>query len=615
MVVPMAYSYIRFSNGEQKKGDSLRRQEALRDAYLARHPKHPPLDTKLNLKDLGVSAFKGKNALFGNLKLFLDEIAAGNVAPGSWLIVESLDRLSRQGIDEGYDLCKRILKAGVHIVTLSPERDFGPEAVKGLTKGALELQLILERAAEESERKAERLRAAWLEKKRRARDGLSQKATERMGDGCRVLTSLVPAWVRREGGKLVLIPDKAKAVRLVFRLAAQGYGGQRLAKKLVADGVPPLGDGPWNRTYLSRILRDRRAVGEYQPKGAGRKREGAPVSGYFPAAVTEDEFDAARACVVTRTHHRGKANAPINLFARLLVDARDGSPYFMTGRKDRGRGLRHVLMNMSAFHGRATCRTVSYPAFEAAVLSLLRELKPADVSGKDPVLDEVTALGEAVGRKASKAAGLQTKLDAEVEKGDPDGLARDYRKGINTLEAELAKLREELREARAKAATPLAETWREAKTLAEVVAKAPDQEEAKLRLKVALRRVVETIRLFVVARGYTRYVAVRMAFAGGGARWFWVYVKTPRGNQSGKVPGRWWAGSFLTDGAGQWVMDTPAAQDRAEEALVDFIDRCLGTLEGSVVESGDPGDGTIEMITAGGQVPAAPRSREEDSHE
>src|SRR5262249_52227692 len=69
---------------------------------------------------------------------------------GSALIVESVDRISRQGIDEGYDLCKRILKAGIRLVTLTPEREYGAEAVKKLTAGALELQLILEQAAEES---------------------------------------------------------------------------------------------------------------------------------------------------------------------------------------------------------------------------------------------------------------------------------------------------------------------------------------------------------------------------------------------------------------------------------------------------------------------------------
>ena len=96
----VAYSYIRFSSDEQEKGHSLRRQTDLRDAWLARHP-DVKLDATLTLRDLGVSAFRGKNATVGQLRTFLDAIKGGRVAPGSVFIVESFDRISRcsAGID------------------------------------------------------------------------------------------------------------------------------------------------------------------------------------------------------------------------------------------------------------------------------------------------------------------------------------------------------------------------------------------------------------------------------------------------------------------------------------------------------------------------------------
>src|SRR5262245_48096950 len=55
---PLAYSYSRFSSAEQAKGDSLRRQEEARDAWLAKAG--AKLDTSLTLRDEGVSAFSGK---------------------------------------------------------------------------------------------------------------------------------------------------------------------------------------------------------------------------------------------------------------------------------------------------------------------------------------------------------------------------------------------------------------------------------------------------------------------------------------------------------------------------------------------------------------------------
>jgi len=53
-----AYSYIRFSTPEQLKGDSLCRQLEASRAYAKQHG----LVLDENLRDIGVSAFKGKNA-------------------------------------------------------------------------------------------------------------------------------------------------------------------------------------------------------------------------------------------------------------------------------------------------------------------------------------------------------------------------------------------------------------------------------------------------------------------------------------------------------------------------------------------------------------------------
>src|SRR5262245_32464664 len=95
----LAFSYQRFSSPEQGKGDSIRRQDELRDGWLKRN--HARLDTSVTLRDKGVSGFTGKhrenpdrNALAAFLKLVKD----GRVPRGSYLIVESLDRLSREHI-------------------------------------------------------------------------------------------------------------------------------------------------------------------------------------------------------------------------------------------------------------------------------------------------------------------------------------------------------------------------------------------------------------------------------------------------------------------------------------------------------------------------------------
>ncbi|HYT87292.1 MAG TPA: recombinase family protein, partial [Gemmataceae bacterium] len=360
----VAYSYIRFSTGEQAKGDSLRRQTEKAEAYCQR--KGLALDERLTLRDLGVSAYRGDNALVGNLGVFLEAIKRKTVLPGSVLIVESVDRISRQGIDEGYDIIKTILKAGVLLVTLSPEREFGADAVKSLSKGALELQLILERAAEESERKSERVGAAWTRKKAAARGG-------------KVMSKRLPAWVRNDGGKLVLIPEAAAAVREVFRLALSGYGIPAIIKTLTANGVPAIGTtGRWTRAYLSLLLRDRRVLGEYQPR-RGKATDGEVIANYYPAMLTEEQWRDLRNCIGQRRRNSGRpGKAQVNIFKGLLRHARDGDSYIMSQRFSRspGKPTRKyaVLVNSEGDQGRARLYSIPYDGLENAVLTALREI-------------------------------------------------------------------------------------------------------------------------------------------------------------------------------------------------------------------------------------------------
>jgi Resolvase, N terminal domain len=88
--LPRAYSYIRFSTPQQAKGDSHRRQADKAARYAAEHGL--VLDAELNLTDLGVSAYRGKNAKTGALGVFLRAVEDGTVPRGSFLLIENIDR-------------------------------------------------------------------------------------------------------------------------------------------------------------------------------------------------------------------------------------------------------------------------------------------------------------------------------------------------------------------------------------------------------------------------------------------------------------------------------------------------------------------------------------------
>ena len=112
-----AYSYVRFSTPEQARGDSLNRQtEAARRFATANGL---DLDESLSFKDLGVSAHHGRNTEIGALGAFLEAVKEDRVLPGSFLLVESLDRISRQTVRKAVRTLKSIVETGITVVDLS----------------------------------------------------------------------------------------------------------------------------------------------------------------------------------------------------------------------------------------------------------------------------------------------------------------------------------------------------------------------------------------------------------------------------------------------------------------------------------------------------------------
>jgi DNA invertase Pin-like site-specific DNA recombinase len=152
-----AYSYIRFSRAEQVKGDSQRRQYETTLAYCDRN--NLVLDETLSLQDLGISAYRGKNATQGALSAFIRAVESGTIPHGSTLIVESLDRLSRDQLGRAQSLILGILEQGITIVTLSPEREYTPDSANNLG-AAIEIIVTLYGPASRVSTARSRLRGA-----------------------------------------------------------------------------------------------------------------------------------------------------------------------------------------------------------------------------------------------------------------------------------------------------------------------------------------------------------------------------------------------------------------------------------------------------------------------
>jgi DNA invertase Pin-like site-specific DNA recombinase len=561
----VAFSYLRFSDPKQRKGDSIRRQTAARDAWLKAHP-DVPLDTSLKLTDRGKSAYHRKDWDAYALAKFIQEIEAGRVLPGDYLLVENLDRLSREVAGEALELFLSIVNRGVVIVQLLPQvLEFRrPVNTMSLMFAIVELS----RGHSESEAKSFRSTGNWEKALRLARDEGGP------------MTRRLPAWVEiGEDGIPRLILERAAAIKRILALATAGYGMTRIVKQLNADGIHAFGDreqdepdedgsihyrkvggkpfgcGEWRTSYVRSILSDRRVLGELQPCDRDGKPKGDPIPGYYPPVVTEGEFYAARAAVLGRknggtANRQGRlGNDVANLFAGLLRNARDGSTYYAAIRVDRPRSDRphggkrphppangkpyvtRVLRTQSGIEGRGHNHTFPYAVFERAVLSRLQELDPADVLGQDKPADVTVLQGELdyVKERRAKLAALLRGDD------DVDELVAELRR-LKDREAELLG---QLDEAQERAAKPLEETWRVAQSLVGLLdgAAGEDREDRRLRLRAALRRMVDSVWLLVVPRGRDKVAAVQIRFEGGGRREYLVWHRGPQANQNGRDEG------------------------------------------------------------------------------
>src|SRR5262249_46516782 len=98
MKAPPAIAFVRVSSKKQEDGHGPERQieGALNYAKL----KGLPLTEDRIILDIGRSAFTGAHISKGKFGLLLKEVEAGKYPVGTALIVESVDRLSRQGIRE-----------------------------------------------------------------------------------------------------------------------------------------------------------------------------------------------------------------------------------------------------------------------------------------------------------------------------------------------------------------------------------------------------------------------------------------------------------------------------------------------------------------------------------
>lgn len=437
----IAYSYLRFSTPEQAAGDSFRRQSEMAANYAEQHGLEL---AELTYKDLGVSGYRGKNAETGALRTFLDAVEAGDIKPGSILLVEALDRISRRTARKAVRVLEDIVEAGVDVVTLNDGKRYTVESLDGMD--FIIAVLLLIRGHEESRTKGRRIRAAWQNKRNQAAD--------------KPLTILTPGWIRvektgdRKWSEPELILDRTEIVKRIFDEFLVGRGKEAIARGLNEDKVDTFGRAArWHKSYVQKILNNSAVVGVYVPHELrdGKRVPLDPVRDYYPKAIGVETWKRAQVLLKSSGKTKARNGAVRNILATLAKCPKCGATMTRVMKGNVKKGGKPKLVCTAAksgardFDGSQFCTYTSVP-LDAVENALVRNAEvfarivpardanlQADIDGCDREL-HITLTS------------LENLLDALSEK--PSNAIENR---VRKLEAKAEKLRAELDELKTKA--------------------------------------------------------------------------------------------------------------------------------------------------------------------
>ncbi len=326
------------------------------------------------IEDIGVSAYSGKNISEGAFSQFLAAIEAGEVEKDSVLIVESLDRLSRQEPFLAQQQLSNIINAGIEVVTLIDGQRYSREILKAEPFKFLMSYVAMVRANEESETKSKRVKSAWAEKR---------KVSSNIK-----LTKKCPAWLTLAADRKSFIIDepKADAVRKIYELSVGGMGIYSITR-FMNDNFEPIAQSKvWNSSYVTKILRNEAVIGIFRPNNkvnGKRIPTGEIWHDYYPPIIDETTFHLAQSRKDSRKSNGGRKGKVIsNLFSRIAICGKCGGTMMFKNKGKPPKGYTYLRCHASVTSSACDCPAWRYDEFEKSFLEFVSDISFGHIFSK-----------------------------------------------------------------------------------------------------------------------------------------------------------------------------------------------------------------------------------------
>ncbi len=413
----LAYSYIRWSSDKQTDGDSLRRQTQATIDYTKKHGLTLAEGTYL---DAGVSAAKGKNVEEGALRAFLDAVDEKRIDKGSYLLVETFDRLTRVPPLRAMRLLQDIVDRGITLVTLKDGRHYSTASLEENWTDLVTALVDMARAHTENKEKGRKVKEAWDAKRASGKP----------------LTAMGPAWLEldKARGEWRFVPDKVATVQRVFELAASGLGAPTIASKMNDAGIPTMGKAEyWEAGIVAAMLRNQAVIGRLVP----RNNELPIKEDAYPPIVAPEVFHLVQEHINGRAANRGRTGTNVaNLFAGVVRCECGSRMRFVSGAKP------HLYLRCLKAYSNAGCdaSVIPYGPLEEDVMRmvLLWAKLPLDST---KVTDPTLVIRGELDDKRRRLANFVKVISSANEISAPTVLL----KNIAQLETEIAELERRLK--------------------------------------------------------------------------------------------------------------------------------------------------------------------------
>lgn len=432
------YPYVRFSSEQQSGGSSYKRQ--MGDILKYAKENGYTVNNSLELKDLGLSAYKAKHIEKGSLGDFLDALDAGVIETdgSAYLCVEQLDRLSRQSIDNAYQVFRRILKANVNVITLMDKKIYTKASLNDLMS-IMYSSMLMAQANEESAKKGERILKSFDQKIDKLNNGESIQ-----------YVGIFPGWIDNKGTKQktnFVVNEKAKIVQRVFKMYIAGTSMGDIARIFNEELVEQVAKrrhknftNSWSSAKVNHLLKNRCVLGDLRIAKTGDVYEN-----YYPSIISVDDWDVVQSMTATNKTKKVSGRKSINIFTGKMFCAGCGQKYyFETDDKitKKGRTLYYMLKCSGRRVLGCKSKSIKYDDFISSTPNMFGMVTQT----KKDNSNEINKIKEKVSEISTKNKKIEKDiitLETMNENGDLDYMtylkeSSKQRKKINVNDARIA---------------------------------------------------------------------------------------------------------------------------------------------------------------------------------